>query len=86
MRRLHRSDSSQKPIVEALRKAGVAVWAIGRPCDLLTYYRGRWLPLECKPEGHKKGRKDQAEQEWFLLSYNVPKVTTPEQALEAVGA
>lgn len=84
MRRLHRSDSSQKDIVGGLRACGVKVWIIGRPCDLLTYYHGRWLPMECKPEGHKKGRKDQEKQEAFLRENGVPKVTTLEGALEAL--
>ncbi len=56
-------DSSQGEIVDALRKAGAEVWIIGQPVDLLTYYRGRWLPMEAKPPTHKRGRADQAAQE-----------------------
>jgi hypothetical protein len=78
-----RVDNTQTPIIAALRAIGVSVWIIGSPCDLLTYYRGRWLPMECKTG--KKARKDQEKQTAFLMHYNVPRVTTPEQAIEAVS-
>jgi hypothetical protein len=79
-----RTDSSQREIVAALRKAGVTVWVISRPVDLLTHYRGKWLPLECKPVTHKRARRDQAEQEALLAECGIPKVRTPEEALRAV--
>jgi hypothetical protein len=84
--RMTRPDASQGEIVAALRHACVTVWIIGRPCDLLTFYRGRWLPLECKPEGHKRPRRDQETQSEFLAIYAVPVVRTAIEALEAVGA
>ena len=79
-----RPDSTQKTIVEALRKAGIKVWIIGEPCDLLTYYPayGRWKPLECKPE--KRKRKDQPDQDDFLETTGVPVVRTPTEAIVAV--
>lgn len=80
----HRPDNTQAAIVKALRTVGVSVWNIGRPCDLLTYYRGRWLPMECKSTA--RARKDQAGQTAFIQDYRVPRVTTPEEALQAVGA
>lgn len=80
-----RVDSTQRAIVAALRKAGVRVFVIGRPVDLLTYHRGRWQPLECKPTTHKRGRADQAEQEAVLAECAIPKVRTAEEALKAVG-
>jgi hypothetical protein len=84
LRRIHRSDSSQAAIVDALRKAGVTVFVIGKPVDLLTHYRGKWLPLECKPATHKRARSDQSEQEALLTECGIPKVRTPEEALRAV--
>lgn len=80
-RRMTRPDGTQTEIVEALRKAGVQVWIIGQPCDLLTFHRGIWRPLECKPV--KRIRKDQERQDAFLASTGVKKVRT---ALEAIAA
>ena len=82
-RRMTRPDGTQAEIVQRLRQACVTVWVIGEPCDLLTYYRGRWLPLECKPKNPRK-RTDQADQERFLIDYAVPVVRTFEEAYAAV--
>lgn len=82
-RRMTRPDSTQTEIVDALRKAGVSVWIIGQPCDLLTHYHGRWQVMECKPLA-KRARKDQDEQSQFLAAYAVPIVRTPLQAIEAL--
>jgi hypothetical protein len=82
-RRMTRPDGTQAEIVQRLRQACVTVWVIGEPCDLLTYYRGRWLPLECKPKKPRK-RTDQADQERFLIDYAVPVVRTFEEAYAAV--
>lgn len=79
-----KTDSTQKAIVAALRKAGIIVWIISKPCDLLTYYPAyrRWRPLECKPEKGK--RSDQPEQDAFLALTGVPVVRTPTEAIEAI--
>ncbi len=39
-RRARKVDSSQKAIIDELRKAGVEVWVISIPVDLLYHYRG----------------------------------------------
>lgn len=86
-RRAKKVDASQGPIVAALRSAGIAVWVIGTPCDLLTYYAPakRWRPLECKPEDPKnRNRKDQDEQRTFIATYAVPVVRTVQEAIEAI--
>lgn len=79
-------DLTQRAIVEALRGAGVFVWIIGRPVDLLTYFRGSWELLECGSSPAKLKRKDQEEQQAFCKAFDVPVVLTPEAALKAVGA
>lgn len=52
MRRAARSDANQRAIIAALRAAGVRVAVtsrLGDGCpDILTLYRGRWLPIEIK--------------------------------------
>jgi hypothetical protein len=34
--------------VAALEKAGAIVFVIGKPFDLLVYWRNRWTVIECK--------------------------------------
>ena len=82
-RRMTRPDANQQPIVDALRSCGVHVWPIGQPCDLLTYYRHCWLPLEIKRPSSRP-RKDQAAQNEFLAQTLCPVVRTPQEALQAV--
>lgn len=84
-----RKDTSQRNIIEALEAVHCEVWIIERPCDLLTLFRGRWQPLECKtPQTNGKVRKrtDQAEQTETLARTCIPVVTTPMEALRAIGA
>jgi hypothetical protein len=83
-RRMTRPDGTQAEIVEGLRKAGIIVYVIGQPCDLLTYYPPlrRWRTLECKPV-KKRNRNDQEAQEIFLEVTGTPIVRT---ALEAIAA
>lgn len=84
-----RKDATQRVIVEALEAVHCEVWIIERPCDLLTLFRGRWLPLECKTpqsNGRVRKRSDQAEQTETLERTRIPVVTTPMEALRAIGA
>lgn len=84
MRRAARVDATQQSIVKALRDAGAYVYVIGLPCDLLTRYRGRWLPIEVKSGKHRDPR--QKAQAAFLKAQEVPVVTTAIEALIAIGA
>jgi hypothetical protein len=73
-----RTDLNQNEIVLGLRKCGVRVDVIGKPVDLLTYYRGRFLPLEIKRTKYKdKRQKAQAE---FIQATGCPIVKTFEEA------
>jgi hypothetical protein len=79
-RRNPRRDRNEASIVKALRRAGAQVWYLsgsGIP-DLLTEYRGRWLPLEVKGEAGKLTPR----QTWP----NVPVVQTEDEALRSIGA
>jgi hypothetical protein len=84
-RRITRPDGSQAEIVDGLRKAGIMVWVIGQPCDLLTYYppMKRWRTLECKPI-KKRNRNDQESQSQFLAITGTPVVRTAEMAIAEV--
>ena len=89
MRRAAKTDASQKAIVAALRAAGAFVWVLGRPVDLLVFYR-RWHLQECKSAAsishHAKARKAQEEQTAFCRTFGVPIVHDADEALRAVGA
>ena len=82
-RRMTRPDSNQAEIVDALRKMGVWVEIIGQPVDLLTLYRGRWLPLEVKPL-KKTHSKPQQRQTDFIKATGCPVVKTVQEAIQAV--
>jgi hypothetical protein len=75
-----RRDGNEGPIVEALRAVGGRVWFIGgtgNP-DLLVEFQGQFTPLETKRPKSGKRTKNQADIPW-------PIVTTPEDALHAIG-
>lgn len=73
-------DANEPAIVKALQAVGVEVWKISgkdKP-DLLTRYRGRWLPLGVKmPKGALTAGEHQGVK-W-------PLVRTVDDAFEAVG-
>lgn len=84
-RPLHRSDANRGLIVDALRKAGVKVYDLGEPLDLLTGYRGILSLLEVK-DGERKPseRRLRPSQQAFFdewHGYPIFKVETVEEAL-----
>lgn len=56
MRRAARTDTTQTPIVEAMRKAGAGVEFIGKPLDLLVSAGNRWGLLEVKANEYESRR------------------------------
>ena len=80
-----RPDATQNSVVAGLRQAGITVWIIGQPCDLLTFYPPlkRWRPLEVKP-AKERARKDQDTQTTFLATFAVPIVRSAQEAIAAV--
>lgn len=50
MRRANRKDMVHAPIVDGLRKHGIAVLDMPIPGDVLCYYQGRYLPIEFKSD------------------------------------
>ena len=84
-----KTDKTQAAIIRGLEQAGVRVWIIKLPCDLLCLVQGRWQPLEVKtPEG-KRGqvwqRRRMKTQNDFLQETRTPVVTCLEDALCALG-
>lgn len=81
-----RKDDCEKPIVDALRAAGVAVEVVGRPLDLSVAVRGadgkwRTFYIECKDDD---GRFTQAQIE-FMARWpgEIHVCRSPEQAIRA---
>jgi hypothetical protein len=87
-----RKDVAQRDIIHALEQAGCEVFVTERPWDLLVR-RHLWRPgwvmgLEVKtpqPNGKPRKRTDQGAQAQVLERCGVPIVTTPMEALRAVG-
>jgi Holliday junction resolvase len=80
-----RRDLNEPGIVQALRKAGALVIRIsekGAP-DLLCFYRGRVVLLECKSH---VGRATEAQEETSQAGWPVVTVRDAIAALRAVGA
>ena len=87
-----KQDGTQGDIVAGLRQAGVKVWIIAEPCDLLCRFWCKnhrfhcWQTLEVKPLIGKlapkaRRRTDQPEQDQFLADTQTPVVTSVEEAL-----
>ena len=87
MRRAAKRDIAEAGIVAALRAVGAFVYLHDRPVDLSVRYRGVWHWLEVKTPGnedhHAKERREQRE---FIALHDIPVVTTPTEALVAIGA
>lgn len=81
----NRRDANEANIVSALERAGVHVWRMNTPCDLLCWRLGRFYALEVKAEDAYPDKRQEAQTE-FLRVTGAPIVRTPEDALRAVGA
>jgi len=84
-----RRDNAEAAIVDALERAGWEVWR-ELPCDLLVYKPSKgFRTLETKSNKRADGtvvlRKEQTKQAGFCLRTNTAYVTTPEEALRALG-
>jgi Holliday junction resolvase len=74
-------DKNEGPIVQALEQCGVQCWRLSGPgCpDLLTYWQGKYLPLEIKnPQGLNRTTEAQRDIPW-------PVVRSIEEALVWIG-
>lgn len=86
-----KADVNEGVIVEALKRAGCFVWSMERPADLLVGHKGTWHVLEVKRDA-KAARAElrPVQKELIALATGgyvgpVHVVTTPEEALAAVG-
>ena len=85
-----KKDSTQDAIVNAIRNAGWRVWVLSKPVDLLCWKLGKGFRLvEVKSSRKKDGTtaqdKRQQDQIDFIALTDCPVVTTPEEALIALG-
>lgn len=88
-----RSDSNRAAIVAALRQAGAYVYDLRMPVDLLVGHQGETILIEIKrpagPNGGTSGRGHTVAQADFMAHWmggRFVTVTTPEEALRAIGA
>lgn len=82
-----RSDANHRPITAALLKAGVRVYQINWPCDLLCIHKATAAPvfLEIKSSAKAKLTDDQLDLQARIAGGHFYRVETVEQALQAVG-
>lgn len=92
MRRAAKVDATQAAIVQALRDAGCKVLSLaacgnGVPDLLVLTQHGKWKALSLLEVKNPKGRGTSltSYQESFHAEWPVTVVTTPEEALRAVG-
>jgi tRNA-dihydrouridine synthase len=78
-----RKDANQEEIVRALRAAGVRVFVLHVPCDLLCRRGDRLYLLDV--DGVSRYRKRDPKQLETFAQFGVRLVKTPEAALTAVG-
>lgn len=79
-----RRDQNELGIVAALREVGAKVRVQDFP-DLLVLFRNRHYVIEVSnPQNRYRQRSDK--QREFLREFEVPIVTTAEEALVAIGA
>lgn len=86
MRRAAKRDTAEPEIVAALRAVGAFVYLHDRPVDLSVRYRGIWYWLEVKTPGQSDHARERKAQREFIALHDVPIVTTPTEALAAIGA
>ena len=80
-------DANESAIVAALRAAGVAVYPLDRPVDLLCGFSGRWVALEVKrPKGTVGDHQAEFMADCHRRGLPAQIVRTVEDALQAVGA
>lgn len=85
-------DSTQRDIVKGLRACGYEVHEIQEPVDLLVgceCWGNVWMLLECKSLTGKREpkaivRKCQQEQNEFCRRFDIPRVTSFEEAHSAL--
>jgi len=89
LRYAKKRDLVEPGIVQALRAVGAHVWHLDRPFDLLVGFRGRFTVLECKSDPClRKKQQHQTDELLAAQAMGLPvyRVTTPTEALIAVGA
>lgn len=74
-------DAIEASVIAALQAVGVRCWRLGGTgnADVLTLYRGRYLPLEVKSGPRGRLTRNQGDIPW-------PVVDSVDEALSAIGA
>lgn len=85
MRRAAKRDETEKPIVDGLRDIGYQVIRLQQPCDLLVRHRSTGELTLLEVDGITKYRKRDIAQLEFIQDWQVPLVSTLEEALRALS-
>ena len=80
-----RRDANEGELVDALRKAGVRVFYLDQPVDLLVAHKGEFKFLEVKKDSKEDFTDAQATFFEDTQGYPRYRVETPEDALRALG-
>lgn len=81
-------DDNERPIIDALEKAGAFVVQLDRPTDLLVGYGRQWVLMECKMPGAKLTPSQETFFEAWSKHGNCglsTVVRNAEEALSAIG-
>ena len=83
-----RTDANHKPITQALLAAGVRVYTVGTPCDLIAIHKLSSKPvfIEIKKDAKSRFTDVQLDLQARIADGYFYRVETVEQALAAVGA
>jgi hypothetical protein len=77
MPRFAQRDANEKPIVDALRKAGAFVWRLDQPMDLLVWvpWQRRFVLLEVKNPENNSSRKNRIKPSQIEANECAPEAT-----------
>lgn len=78
-------DLNELQIVKDLLKVGAKVHRLNKPCDLLVRFGFRLYLIEVSNPDYPNRQRDE-EQLKFFEDWNVPMVTTSDEALRIIGA
>lgn len=78
-------DLNEKQIVKDLKKVGAKVHRLAKPCDLLVRFGFRLYLIEVSNPEYPNRKRDKEQLE-FLKDWDVPMVTTSDEALRIIGA
>ncbi len=78
--RARKVDACQPAIVEALRGIGAEVIVLNTSIDLLVWYQGQWIVMDCKSDN----RRTETQKHLVARGCRIAFPRTPDEALRAI--